>query len=546
MTPFWFSAMTGGGALQVNASGGEEQSDSEGGLDSWEIKQRKSESACNTKLTLGQPVVTTSELVVDDLPATSMVAPTDLITAVTTYGDSVAAREEVLLSGGFQHGPQQVVDEHQLHVDTDKHLEQAQIHAQETMVTATAVLAQSQLVWAHIHSQHPSDLGAAREVQIASLAATVAAAASVAKAAVEAARAIGAASSNVVAPSQSLPFGAAQATSNEHPQQNTNRAIIEIRQNVEALESVVQAAGFAAQAATQGAVMAIGNPLKQATRMANYWKRKVAEMEGDANLKGRKNQSHKKTKLAKSQGVGEIFSGKKTPKKQALWTQSSPGTTPLKILKGKEGLHHTGSSPVTMPKKMKDKQALHTRSSPVTMPKKMKDKQALHTRSSPVTTPKKMKDNKQALHRSGSSPRTTPKKKKEKNVSSSSSSKREVFIKGKAVEQGKKAGDVGKSQSKKNAAAASKKQKKKMTAMPEMTPRYAALQLAGVATTQSPDLRELVTRNNTPEVISEGSVVEVRAVSGVLHSHHRPLSPLSLHMHNKMEVSYPSCCLGIL
>jgi hypothetical protein len=79
-----------------------------------------------------------------------------------------------------------------------------------------------------------------------------------------------------------------------------------------------------------------------------------------------------------------------------------------------------------------------------------------------------------------------------------------------------------------------------------MTPRYAALQLAGVATTQSPDLRELVTRNNTPEVISEGSVVEVRAVSGVLHSHHRPLSPLSPYMHNKMEVSYPSCCLGIL
>jgi hypothetical protein len=510
MTPFWFSAMTGGGALQVNAAGGEEQSDSEGGLDSWEIKQRKSESACNTKLTLGQPVVTTSELVVDDLPVTSLVAPTELITAVTTYGDSVAAREEVLLSGGFQHGPQQVVDEHQLHVDTDKHLEQAQIHAQETMATATAVLAQSQLVWARIHSQHPSDLGAAREVQIASLAATVAAAASVAKAAVEAARAIGAASSNVVAPSQSLPFGAAQATSNKHPQQNTNRAIIEICQNVEALESVVQAAGFAAQAATQGAVMAIGNPLKQATRMANYWKRKVAEMEGDANPKGRKNQSHKKTKLAKSRGVGEIFSGKKTPKKQALWIQSSPGTTPLKKLKGKEGLHHTGSAPVTMPKKMKDKQALHTRSSPVT------------------TTPKKMKDNKQALHCSGSSPRTTPKKKKEKNVSSSSSSKREVFIKGKAVEQGKKAGDVGKSQSKKNAAAA-KKQKKKMTAMPEMNPRYAALQLAGVATTQSPDLRELVTRNNTPEVISEGSVVEVRAVFGVLHSHQTSLSSLPPH-----------------
>jgi hypothetical protein len=139
-----------------------------------------------------------------------------------------------------------------------------------------------------------------------------------------------------------------------------------------------------------------------------------------------------------------------------------------------------------------------------------------------------MKDNKQALHCSGSSPRTTPKKKKEKNVSSSSSSKREVFIKGKAVEQGKKAGDVGKSQSKKNAAAA-KKQKKKMTAMPEMNPRYAALQLAGVATTQSPDLKELVTRNNTPEVISEGSVVEVRAVFGVLHSHQTSLSSLPPH-----------------
>lgn len=78
----------------------------------------------------------------------------------------------------------------QVRGDTDKQLQQAQLSAQDAMATATAALAQSHVTWARIQSQNPSEIGNAREAQIASVAATVAAAASVAKAAVEAAKAI--------------------------------------------------------------------------------------------------------------------------------------------------------------------------------------------------------------------------------------------------------------------------------------------------------------------------------------------------------------------
>lgn len=74
--------------------------------------------------------------------------------------------------------------------DTDRQLRSAQISAHDAMATATSALAQSHLAWAQIRCEDHSVSGIAREQQIASVAATVAAAASVAKAAVEAAKAI--------------------------------------------------------------------------------------------------------------------------------------------------------------------------------------------------------------------------------------------------------------------------------------------------------------------------------------------------------------------
>lgn len=74
--------------------------------------------------------------------------------------------------------------------DTDRQLHSAQISAHDAMATATSALAQSHLAWAQIRHEDHSASGIAREQQIASVAATVAAAASVAKAAVEAAKAI--------------------------------------------------------------------------------------------------------------------------------------------------------------------------------------------------------------------------------------------------------------------------------------------------------------------------------------------------------------------
>ncbi len=316
---------------------------------------------------------------------------------------------------------------------------------------------------------------------------------------------------------------------------STKRAITEIHQNVEMLEPMVRAAGLASQAATYaGAMMTTGNPLTQATSMANYWIGKVAELKAEANQNG-KGKAHKKTKLTKHRGVEEIFSrtgvpkkqvghagslpmtvpkkkkdkqvlharspstmtSKKVKDKQALHTGSPPMTTPKKV-KDKQAFH-TGSPPMTTPKKVKDKQALHTGSPPTTTPKKVKDKQTLHTESPPMMTPKKVKD-KQALH-TGSLPMTTPRKTMDKKASS----KRGVFMKGKEVVQGK-AEDMGKSLSPKHSPS-----KQKVTAISEMTPRYAALQLAGFAT-QRLDPGELVgwsKINNNPEIIREGSVVEV-------------------------------------
>lgn len=74
--------------------------------------------------------------------------------------------------------------------DTDRQLRSAQLSAHDAMATATSALAQSHLAWAQIRCEDHSASGIAREQQIASVAATVAAAASVAKAAVEAAKAI--------------------------------------------------------------------------------------------------------------------------------------------------------------------------------------------------------------------------------------------------------------------------------------------------------------------------------------------------------------------
>jgi hypothetical protein len=182
---------------------------------------------------------------------------------------------------------------------------------------------------------------------------------------------------------------------------------------------------------------------------------------------------------------------------QAFHTGSPPMMTPKKV-KDKQALH-TGSLPMTTPKKLKDKQALHTGSPPTTTPKKVKDKQMLRTESPPMITPKKVKD-KQALH-TGSLPMTTPRKKMDKKASS----KRGVFMKGKEVVQGKEE-DMGKSLSPKHSPS-----KQKVTAISEMTPRYAALQLAGFAT-QRLDPGELLgwsNINNNPEIIREGSVVEV-------------------------------------
>ncbi len=335
---------------------------------------------------------------------------------------------------------------------------------------------------------------------------------------------------------------------------STKRAITEIHQNVEMLEPMVRAAGLAAQAATYaGAMMTTGNPLTQATSMANYWMGKVAELKVEANQNG-KGQAHKKTKLTKHRGVEEIFSRTGVPKKQVGHAGSlpmtipkkkkdkqvlhgrSPSTTTSKKVKDKQALHtgsppmmtpkkvkdkqafHTGSPPMTTPKKVKDKQALHTGSLPMTTLKKVKDEQALHTGSPPTTTPRKVKDkqtlhtesppmmtpkkvkDKQALH-TGSLPMTTPRKTMDKKASS----KRGVFMKGKEVVQGK-AEDMGKSLSPKHSPS-----KQKVTAISEMTPRYAALQLAGFAT-QRLDPGELVgwsNINNNPEIIREGSVVEV-------------------------------------
>jgi hypothetical protein len=547
------------------------------------------------------------------------------------------------------------------------------------MATATSALAQSQIVWARIHSHNPSDSGTAREVKIASLAATVAAAASVAKAAIEAARAIGQASNEAylqsdvrhagpgmqgslgsgVVPSH-LPIETTQA-GDEHVEQvhqtliissllllaffysflyqpairsslgeiekehlwawiaenfasvgelteapendkdccflrslkdevvvlwemgqvasriqfgkSTKRAITEIHQHVEMLEPMVRAAGLAAQAATYaGAMMTTGNPLTQATSMANYWMGKVAELKAEANQNG-KGQAHKKTKLTEHRGVEEIFSRTGVPKKQVGHAGSlpmtipkkkkdkqvlharSPSTTTSKKVKDKQALHtgsppimtpkkvkdkqalHTGSPPITTPKKVKDKKTFHTGSPPMMTPKKVKDKQALHTGSLPMTTLKKVKD-KQALH-TGSPPTTTPKKVKDKQtlhtesppmmtpkkvkdkqalhtgslpmttlrktMDKKASSKRGAFMKGKEVVQGK-AEDMGKNLSPKHSPS-----KQKVTAISEMTPRYAALQLAGFAT-QRLDPGELVgwsNINNNPEIIREGSVVEV-------------------------------------
>jgi hypothetical protein len=297
---------------------------------------------------------------------------------------------------------------------------------------------------------------------------------------------------------------------------STKRAITEIHLNVEMLEPMVRAAGLAAQAATYaGAMITTGNPLTQATSMANYWMGKVAELKAEANQNG-KGQAHKKTKLTKHRGVEEIFSRTGVPKKQVGHAGSLPMTIPKKK-KDKQVLHarststttskkvkdkqalHTGSPPMTTPKKVKDEQTLHTGSPPMTTPKKVKDIQAFHTGSPPMMTPKKVKD-KQALH-TGSLPMTTPRKKMDKKASS----KRGVFMKGKEVVQGKEE-DMGKSLSPKHSPS-----KQKVTAISEMTPRYAALQLAGFAT-QRLDPGELLgwsNINNNPEIIREGSVVEV-------------------------------------
>jgi hypothetical protein len=278
---------------------------------------------------------------------------------------------------------------------------------------------------------------------------------------------------------------------------STKRAITEIHQNVEMLEPMVRAAGLASQAATYaGAMMTTGNPLTQATSMANYWMGKVAELKAEANQNG-KGKAHKKTKLTKHRGVEEIFSRTGVPKKQVGHAGSLPMTVPKKK-KDKQVLHARSPSTMTS-KKVKDKQALHTGSPPTTTPKKVKDKQTLHTESPPMMTPKKVKD-KQALH-TGSLPMTTPRKTMDKKASS----KRGVLMKGKEVVQGK-AEDMGKSLSPKHSPS-----KQKVTAISEMTPRYAALQLAGFAT-QRLDPGELVgwsKINNNPEIIREGSVVEV-------------------------------------
>jgi hypothetical protein len=58
------------------------------------------------------------------------------------------------------------------------------------MVAAASVLEQSLGIWAHIQTQYPSKLGAVRDAQIASVAATNVAAASITKGAMEAAKAI--------------------------------------------------------------------------------------------------------------------------------------------------------------------------------------------------------------------------------------------------------------------------------------------------------------------------------------------------------------------
>lgn len=74
--------------------------------------------------------------------------------------------------------------------ETYRQLRLAQRSAHDAMSTAASALAQSHIAWSQIRTGDHSEIEIAREAQIASVAATVAAATSVAKAAVEAAKAI--------------------------------------------------------------------------------------------------------------------------------------------------------------------------------------------------------------------------------------------------------------------------------------------------------------------------------------------------------------------
>ena len=235
--------------------------------------------------------------------------------------------------------------------DADRQLRLAQVSAHDAMATATSALAQSHLAWAQIRGEDPSEIGIAREVQIASVAATVAAAASVAKAAVEAAKAI--ANVSLKACTQG-----GQIDADEHPsvpqskKKNTSSAARNRKSDM--LDSVVRAAGMAAEAAAQaGTVLAFTNPLLQAgasrPQSRTAGKGKEAENKGTraGSKKTRATPTRKATKMSKGHAAV-------SPKRTSV-TMSKDGSKKNDVpARGKTAMGDKSRGKTNIPKTQKD------------------------------------------------------------------------------------------------------------------------------------------------------------------------------------------------
>ncbi|KAG0622241.1 hypothetical protein M758_3G083300 [Ceratodon purpureus] len=221
-------------------------------------------------------------LYIDDLAQERDVAPSGQL--MITYDDTTTARSNPNTAENISQATDTLVHEN------DKHLDLAQASAQDALTTATSALAQSHMVWARLHSQNHSEEGIARDARIASVAATVAAAASVAKAAVEAARAIAEVSVDAfiqaggyqagdtslaqLGSTRSKPLQVAGLNQSLHGNTRENTS----QHRTDMVESVVQAAGKAAEAATQaGVVLSKANPLIQMSGLSEFWSRKRNE-----------------------------------------------------------------------------------------------------------------------------------------------------------------------------------------------------------------------------------------------------------------------------